>query len=231
MNKQPSLANIRAKAHDAPDHVFCCNLPLYILLEKRPRPDNPGWVEVGCWKQGNAEGMMVYLSLIDAMIDLHDRNRRGGCYQILPFESIDPRVFIDGHGGWFTVYLVYGYAARENRLLLDKRGELMSMTQGTHFRITPDMNEHFHLQFGEKVLAWLDRLHNAAGMPDYSRVVDELADATSEELDQHTRDALNRIEYPDTGQNDITHCGLYDPVEQRWRFATFADLVKDAGHS
>ena len=103
MSAQPSLADIRAQLHDSPDHVFCCKLPLDVLLEKRPRPDAPDWVEVGCWKQGDAEGMMVYLSLIDAMIDLYSRNRESRRYQIFPFEAIDPRPFIKGHEGWLTV--------------------------------------------------------------------------------------------------------------------------------
>ncbi len=220
-----TLAGIRAKLDEAPHHIFHASLPLYILLEKRPRPDNHDWVEVGCWKQGNAEGMMVYLSLIDAMIDLYGRNRNGGRYRIFPFEAIDPRAFIDGHGGWFTVYLVYGFAARGNRLLLNERGEPMSMTHATHFQITPDMADHFHLQFGDKMVAWLERLHDKAGMPDYGRIVDELAVASSDELNRHAGEALQRIERPDAGRDNITHCGLYDPIEQCWRYVAFADLA------
>jgi hypothetical protein len=96
---------------------------LYVLLEKRPRPDAPDWVEVGSWKQGDADGMMMYLSLIDAMIDLYSRNRESRRYQIFPFEAIDPRPFIKGHEGWLTVYLAYGFAARSDGLLLSEKGE------------------------------------------------------------------------------------------------------------
>ena len=219
-----TLAEIRSKAYEAPDHVFCCNLPLYILLEKRPRPDAPDWVEVGCWKQGDAEGMMVYLSLIDAMIDLYSRNRESRRYQIFPFEAIDPRPFIKGHEGWLTVYLAYGFAARSDGLILSERGEPMSLMQGMHFQISPDSNEHFHLQFGDKLLAWLDQLHHTAGIPDYSRVAREHAECSSAELNSMTQEALRRIKAHIGGQVESSHCGLYDPIEQQWRLVAFADL-------
>lgn len=224
MSEQLSLAEIRAKAHEAPDHVFCCNLPLYVLLEKRPRPNAPDWVEVGCWKQDEAEGMMVYLSLIDAMIDLYSRNRDGRRYQIFPFESIDSRPFINGHEGWLTVYLAYGFAARSGGLLLSEKGEPMSLMQGTHFQIAPDATEHFHLQFGDKLLAWLDRLHEKAGIPDYGRVALEHAEASSAELNELAQEALRRITTHNSMQTESSHCALYDPIEQEWRLVDFADL-------
>lgn len=225
MSAQLSLADIRKKAHDAPDHVFCCNLPLYILLEKRPRPDNPDWVEIACWKQDGAEGVMVYISIIDAMIDLYSRNRDSRRYQIFPFESIDPRPFIKGHGGWLTVYLVYGFAATSDGLLLSKRGEPMSLMQGTHFQIDPDSTEHFHLQFGEKILAWLDHLHERAGMSDYGRIAQEQAEASAAELHGLAREALHRLGNPPAGESESTHCALYDPIDQRWRLVAHAELV------
>ena len=167
---------------------------------------------------------MVYLSLIDAMIDLYSRNREGRRYQIFPFESIDPRPFIKGHEGWLTVYLAYGFAAQHDGLILSERGEPMSLLQGTHFQISPDSTEHFHLQFGDKLLAWLDRLHATAGIPDYSQVAQEHADSSSAELNAMAQEALHRIEAHGGGQTESSHCALYDPIEQRWRLVAFADL-------
>ncbi len=224
MSALPSLADIRAQLNDAHDHVFCCALPLYVLLEKRPRPDAPDWVEVGCWKQGEAEGMMVYLSIIDAMIELHSRNRNGSRYQIFPFEAIDPRPFIKGHGGWLTVYLVYGFAAAHDGLLLSDRGEPMSLMQASHFQIDPS-TEHFHLAFHDGLLSWLDRLHTTAGIPDYRRIAQEHAEASAAELNDLAQDALRRIERASSRAIESTHCALYDPIEQRWRLIAHADLA------
>ena len=225
MNSTETLAEIRAKTIAASEHVFHASLPLYVLVEKRPRPDNPDWVEVGCWLQDGAEGMMVYLSPIDAMIDINARNRSGRRFAIFPFEAVDPRHFIQEHAGWLTVYLVYGFAARRRRLILSNEGELLPLTKANHFQITPEMKDHFHLNFHADAMAWLERMHVNAGMHDYAQIVRDLADASTAETVIHAHEALQRVKSPERGTTNITDCGLYDPVEQQWRFASFADMA------
>jgi hypothetical protein len=215
-----SLAEIRLKV---PNPVFHCNLPLYILLEKKPRPDAPDWVEVGCWKQNEVEGMVAYLSPIDAMIDLYERNREGHQYQIFPFESIDPRPFIKEHNGWLTVYLAYGFAASSNGLLLNSRGNPITLPEGIHFQIDPS-NEHFHLQFGGRILAWLERLHQKAGLPDYNRMAQENAHTFPDELDRLAQEALSHIKSHQGIKRECSHCALYDPIEQKWHLVDFDSL-------
>ncbi len=78
---QSSLAERRAAARIASDSVIEASLPLYVLAEQHPTRDQPGWIEIGCWKEGEAEGVMAYVSPLDAMIDLYSRNRDGGQYQ------------------------------------------------------------------------------------------------------------------------------------------------------
>ena len=228
MKTPTTLSEIREQAVSAPGHVFHSSLPLYILLDKRPTPDNPDWIVIHCLKKNGAEGMMVYLSPIDAMLELYGRNRSGAKYQISPFEAIDPRHHIQGNNDWFTVYLAYGFAARGKSLILNKHGEVMPLVQGIHFRITPDMKDHFHLRFGDGVVAWLDNLHAKARIRDYARITQELADSVSVEVNQQAREALRRIEKPVPDQisdpNNMTHCALYDLVEQQWRFVDFAGL-------
>lgn len=212
------------------EHVFHASLPLYILLESRPRPDNPNWVDIGCWRHGEIEGMMVYLSPLDAMIDLYDRNANGSNYEIYPFVSIDPRDFIQEHGGWFTVCLVYGFAGRDKRLVLTERGNPMPMVNITHFRISDEMSQHFHLEFGDSTHAWLDRLHRGAGVPDYSRQIAELEKTSFFELNQIAGEALERIESRESGTDNISSVGIYDSVELRWRFAALADHLPQKNH-
>jgi hypothetical protein len=37
---------------------------------------------------------------------------------------------------------------------------------------------------------------------------------------------MKRIGQPVSGDNEnVTHCALYDPTEQRWRFAAFSDVT------
>lgn len=212
------------------EHVFHASLPLYILLERCPRLDNPNWVDIGCWRHGEIEGMMVYLSPIDAMIDLYDRNANGSKYEIYPFVSIDPRDFIQEHGGWFTVCLVYGFAARDKQLVLSERENLMAMVNITHFRISDEMFQHFHLEFGDATHAWLDRLHRGAGVPDYNRQIAELGKTSFFELNQLAGEALERVGSRGSGADSISSVGIYDSVEQRWRFAALADHLPQKNH-
>ena len=80
MEQSAILAEVQSELAASTDHVFHSSLSLYIIAENRPRPDCPNWVEVGCLKKDDAEGMMVYLSPLDALLDAQVRNRDGGDY-------------------------------------------------------------------------------------------------------------------------------------------------------
>ncbi len=225
MQRPATLAEVKAGLAARPEHVFHSSLSLYIIAENCPRPDCPEWVEVGCLNKNGAEGMVVYLSPLDALLDAKGRNRDGGNYCVHPFEAIDPRPYVANHNGWFTLYLVYGFAARGKHLLVSERGDAQALTLDMHYQIPPDMSDHFHLLFTDKVLWQINAVHRLAGLHDYGRVVDELAECSSQDLGQQTQEAANRIGQPVTGDDErVSHCALYDPVEQRWQFAAFADL-------
>jgi hypothetical protein len=226
MQKSATLAEVQAELAARPEHVFHSSLSLYVIAEKRPRPDCPDWVEVGCLDKDGAEGMMVYLSPLDALLDANIRSSDGGRYHVHPFEALDPRPFIAGHHHWLTLYLVYGFAARGNHLLLSERGNVQALTVGMHFQITPDIFDHFHLSFSDDLIEELNVLHRTAGLYDYGDILTELTECSAEELDQKAQEATERIGNPICGDNDhVTHCALYDPIEQRWRFAAFADIA------
>ncbi len=226
MKTPTTLSEIREQAVSAPGHVFHSSLPLYILLEKRPKPDNPDWVVIHCLKKNGAEGMVVYLSPLDATIDLHGQHRNGARYQVFPFEAIDSRPYIQAHDNWFTVYLAYGFAAHNKRLMLSERGKVLPLVQGIHFHITSDVMDHFHLRFGDGVATWIDNLHAKAQMQDYAHIAQQQADSACADINQQACEALTRIEQPiaDSNNIDTTHCTLYDPIEQQWRFVDFSDL-------
>lgn len=225
MQKSATLAEVKAELATRHDHVFHSSLTLYLLAEKRPKPDNPDWVEVGCLNLKGAEGMMVYLSPLDALLDAKIRNRTGARFSVHPFEALDPRPFITEHDGWFTVYLVYGFAARGKHMLVSQRGNVQALPLGVHFHVTPDLFEHFHLSFSDEVIDWINALHRAANMHDYARIVTDQSECSFQELEQQAQEATRRIEHPVTGGEDnVTHCALYDPIERKWRFAAFADI-------
>lgn len=70
--------------------------------------------------------------------------------------------------------------------------------------------------------SWLDRLHRGAGVPDYNRQIAELGKASFFELNQLAGEALERVGSRGSGADNISSVGIYDSVEQRWRFAALA---------
>lgn len=224
MQKSATLAEVKREL--ATDHqlIIHSSLSLYILADRRPKPDNPDWIEVGCVNKGGAEGMMVHLSPLDALLEAKSRNSKGAKFHVQPFEAIDPRPYIIDHSGWLTLYLVYGFAGRGKRLVINQLGHLQAMIMGMHFQIGPDDLDHFHLSFSDKLIDYVNTLHGIAGIPDYARIIQDQADSTGQELEVQAQDALLRIEQPAIGEDDITHCAIYDPIDRQWRFASFDDL-------
>lgn len=72
----------------------------------------------------------------------------------------------------------------------------------------------------------LNAVHRAAGLYDYGDVLTDMAGCPAQDLDRHAQEATERIGVPVCGDNEnVTHCALYDPTEQRWRYAAFADIT------
>lgn len=165
-----------------------------------------------------AEGMMAYVSVLDAALDCHIRNRGGHRYTILPFTEIDPRSFIKAHDGWFTIYLIYGIAAHQDRLMLSPEGDVQALPLANHFQIPDDFGAAFTVQFHASVHTNIDTLYSRAGF-NADSWLDEMAQWTPAEAMCYALEARKKIQRPLTGSNGITQCAFYDPVEQRWRFA------------
>lgn len=221
----PTFTAWRNAVQSSEDTVMHASLPFFALAENRPTPSQPNWVEIACFKRNNnGEGILAYLSLVDAELDRQNFNRDGRGYRIMPFEAIDPRHFIQTHERWLSVYAVYGFAARGAHLLTDDSGRLQALSHIKHFHIAPESEAHFHLNFGEQAIDWLGALHRAAGIPDYANMIEGLAGSSAAEIEQHAQDALRHATTAIGGEGQVTHCALYDTVEGQWRFAAIEDL-------
>lgn len=201
-----------------PNHVFHTSLRLFALVEEQaPGARNP--IEVACMKmRDGAEGMMAYVSVLDAALDCDIRNRSGRRFTILPFTDIDPRSFIKAHDGWFTIHLIYGIAAHQNRLMLSAEGDVQVLPLANHFQIPGDFGEAFTIQFHASVHANLETLYLRAGL-NASSWLDEMTQWTPAEAARYALEAREKIKRPLTGSTGISQCAFYDPIEQRWRFA------------
>ena len=221
-----TFSDWRLSLQSAGENVVHASLPFYVLAESQPKPGQPDWVEVACYqRKGNGEGMLAYLSLVDALLDGQSLNRSGRNFQAAPLETVDPRHFLNTHDNWLSIYTVYGFAASGDKLVTDGLGNLQALTQVTHFRIEPEDANHLHLNFGENAVNWLDKLHRTAGLPDYARMIEDMTESSVAEIERHAQDALRQVVAPIVGSSDITHCALYDIIEGGWRFAALENLA------
>jgi hypothetical protein len=194
-------------------------LPLYALVERNPRPGNPNYVDVACAIDDGVTGELLCLSPIDALIEQQNFNRDGRRYEILPYESVEPRSFIREHGGLLTLYILHSYAAHNNKLLLNKHGHPSAMLCIEQHQFDPeDIEDHYHLKISKETTGWLAKLHRAAGLPDFLSLAYEQAHASISELDIQVSTALRVAEYLDAPDQEPTQCAIFDPVECKWRF-------------
>jgi hypothetical protein len=219
-----TLSEQRKESYRNPDIVVCCSMTLYVLLERSPRPDCPEYVELACHRLNGAEGILLFQSPIDAIIKQGSVSR--GTYQPYPFEAVDPRIFIQSHDGWLTLYVVYGFAAHNNKLLLDEDGFLCPLLYPNYIQFDlDDIPEHIHIDFSDGTLIdRLEKLHRSAGLSDYRRLVYEQAQSSMAELSMMAGAALRVADFQDAREHRATQCAIYDPIEAKWRFVDLEDV-------
>jgi len=219
----PSLIEQRQEAYENPSLVMRPSLPFYMLVEKAPRSGCPHDVRYGCMELNGVEGILLYVSPLDAVIRCRSFNREGGKFEVCPFEAIDPRRFIRNRDCWLSLYLCYGFGAQGGKLILGECGSPYGLTYPLHHQFKPeDIEEHIHLEFDENVTGWLERVQRAVGLPDYPSLVYELSRSSMPELDLTASRALQVARYIDLKCHDPAQpiqCAVFDPVEAQWCFA------------
>jgi hypothetical protein len=162
-------------------------------------------------------GGVLYLSPVDAMIKRRDYNSDGRRYEVFPCEFIDPRDFIQNR--WLSLYILYGYAAHNNKLLMDKSGHPSGVLCTQHHPFNPkNARKNFRVGLSDKTATMLNRFHKKAGLLDYWCLVSEQARLSMAELDVIVSTALQAADYCNDINQELTQCAFYDPVEAGWRF-------------
>lgn len=216
---QMTYKEVLSKTRADENRSIFSSLPIYILVENQPRHGCPEYVEMACLRQNGVEGIMCYLSLVDAMIDLQGRNKAGRFYEIRPLEAIDPQIFLDQHKGWLTVFLVYGFAAEHGKVWGDEGGQPVPFGKMLHFQLGTDNEaKQFTLEFGGELAQWLARLHERAEIYDHADTHCDLEQMSHDELDRCAKEAVRRMPQAPRGTGAVLQCALYDPLEQEWRF-------------
>ena len=217
-----SLSEQRQEVYKNPNLALCSSLALYVLVEKTPRPDNPHCVRYGCTELKGAEGILLFVSPLDAVIMCRSFNSEGGKFEVCPFETIDPRRFILNRDCWLSLHLCYGFGAQGGKLILDEYGSPSGLVYRLHLQFKPeDIEEHIHLGFDKNITGWLERVQRAIGLPDYPSLVHELSRSSMPELELTASTALQAVSYIHLECYEPTQpaqCAVFDPVEAQWCF-------------
>ena len=217
-----TLSELRKGIYENPDLPMCSSLPLYVIVESNPRPENPNAARFGHLESNGTEGIMLFVSPLDAVIKCREFNKEGGHFGVSPFESYDPRRTIRSQNGWLSMYIFYGFAAHGNKLILNEDGYLSGLSYPLHHQFkVEDVEEHIHLEFHQHISDWLDRVHRAVGLPDYPSLVYEQAKSSMAELEMIASTALQIAEYTEPDERKPVQCAIYDPVESQWCFADY----------
>jgi len=218
-----TLSELRKEVYENPDLQMCSSLPLYGLIELVSRPDKPNAVRYGCLELGDVKGILLFVSPVDAIIKCREFNRNGGAFDVFPFEFVNPRGFIRDYDGWLTLYIVYGFAARNNKLLLSKGGDIQVLPFWVHRKFNLEgIEEHIHFTFPDDLSDWLNRVHRAVALPDYPSLAYEQAKSTMGELEIVASTALQVADYMEgEAHHKPVECAVFDPVESEWCFADY----------
>jgi hypothetical protein len=215
-----TLAEMRCHLIEDVPYVLRGSIPLYILAEKKPRPDGSTGLLVASNMVGEVWGTLIYLSPLDAAIDGERMNRQGRDFQVRPLESFDPRNNIVADGGFMTLDFVSDFLASGNELIPDENNALRPNAYRVHMLVREeDLQEPpIQFDFDDDMVDLFNDLHRKAGIRDYYQISLDMARETPMALVGMAREALKKARRAKSATLPTQH-GVFDPVDMRWRFA------------
>lgn len=138
-------------------------------------------------------------------------------YRVIPLRTFDPTAFIDAHQGWLMLHICCGFVAPVGHSLL-KDDALMPMGWYVYSEIG-QWTAGYHLDLGTQMVDLLQSTYERNHLRNYNAWLNELDDATPAELAWHVDEAWRHLQTAAT-PDSREHChALFDPVDNRWRFA------------
>jgi len=218
MEEAKTLAQVRQDLFESDENFCFCTLPLYILAEHHPQPDDPYTYRIAGERYGE-KGILVFLSPLDAALEKDARNQGGNRYEVMPFEILEPRQCVVEFDGFLSLLMVFGYAATERGLIPDEAGRQIPLTYNVHEPMNVENmdDEKVTLGISPDITEWFDSFYQKVGILDYPKIIQDGANALPVEIEAMTSDALDRANFA-SKDAEITHCAAYDPLERAWRF-------------
>jgi len=218
MEEAKTLAQVRQDLFESDENFCFCTLPLYILAERHPQPDDPYTYRIAGERYGE-KGILVFLSPLDAALEKDARNQGGNRYEVMPFEILEPRQCIVHFDGFLSLLMVFGYLASDHGLIPDKSGRQIPLTYDIYEPMDVEEmdGEKVTLGIAPRVTEWFDSFYKKAGIPDYPRIIYDTVNALRIEIETMIGDALERANFV-SNDAKFTHCAVYDPLERVWRY-------------
>ncbi|MCP1518039.1 hypothetical protein J2Y74_002349 [Pseudomonas migulae] len=132
-------------------------------------------------------------------------------------QFFDPNPFLAANRGWLTLHIGSGFAANTDRLIkTDER--LQPMGWIVHADIGMWTPGHY-LYWGEQLSRQLQATYDAAGLHHYNTQLNELDEASAQDIRWNATEALNALPDGTCTTGYPTQVALFDAIECRWCFA------------
>ncbi|WP_426233978.1 hypothetical protein [Pseudomonas sp. TWP3-2] len=190
---------------------------LYGLVKNLGSSDNPSRQPVDILCTVNRMGgiaIRAFVSRLDA--ELMARGAGFEAYRVIPLRTFDPNPFLDAHQGWLTLHVCCGFVAPAGQSLLHK-GALSPMGWYVYSEIGRWTPEH-HLDLGAQMAELLQTTYERNHLISYNTWLNQLDDAAPAELAWHAEQAWQQLQLNPSPNSEHRHA-LFDPVDNRWRFA------------
>ncbi|EJM09359.1 hypothetical protein PMI21_05637 [Pseudomonas sp. GM18] len=165
------------------------------------------------------KAIRAFVSRLDA--ELMTRSRGLEEYRVVPLRTFDPNQLIQDHQGWLTLHVCCGFVVLADQSLLND-GTLLPMGWYVYSDVGQWTAEHY-IDFGPQMTSLLQTSYDRIGLRDYNAWLNDFDSVSDADLEWQVAEAwqtLHNVSSPDS--HDNCHA-LFDPVDNRWRFAA-ADI-------
>ena len=216
-----TLFDQRHSVIDNRHNVVTAPLDLYVLMEGRYHPSRPSRANFACQDRNGTQGIMLFVSPVDAEIRRRNVIGDGGKFKVCPFEAIDPRRFTYERNGELHLCVVYGFAAQENKLIQGEDGIPCTLSYTNSFQFPPESLDEGHLafRFSEELLDCLIKAYRDVGLPNHHIMVREQSKCSKTRLEAIASEALLVAKTTTRDEAKPLQYAVYDSDGHQWRFA------------
>ena len=211
--------------HDGCPYIFHSSLRLFAMVNQplnvptgTPKSKN---MTLLCMRANDLRFISTYMSPLDAVLGSKSLNNDDHFWPI-NFQCIDTSNSVQENGGWLQVAISYAYAADNDCLVVDEQGHPFMISTAERFHLTPEVMDHFTIQFSDHVAKKINHVYAKAGLHNFGATIDSMEKWTAEEIVHAEQEALDNmpptVAYDEVAKPSFDQCAVYDPEEMEWIF-------------